>query len=152
MKINGIIKYRSVWMAIAILWVILFHATVTIDNTALSFIKEIGYGGVDIFFFASGLGCFYSLSKNSNINEFLKREVNNTQVKKKGKGGIMKFEPSDTEMKNIIEKKYLQINPKFKIYVNDLVTAKYTSKKRLKDIPNFESQIVFENQREEIKK
>ncbi len=64
----------------------------------------------------------------------------------------MKFEPSDTEMKNIIEKKCLQINPKFKIYVNDLVTAKYTSKKRLKDIPNFESQIVFENQREEIKK
>ena len=87
-----------------------------------------------------------------HINEFLKREVNNTQVKKKGKGGIMKFEPSDTEMKNIIEKKCLQINPKFKIYVNDLVTAKYTSKKRLKDIPNFESQIVFENQREEIKK
>ena len=73
MKLDKIIKYRSVWMAFAILWVILFHSMVKIPNSTLDFIKSIGYGGVDIFIFASGLGCYYSLSKDSDPNRFLKR-------------------------------------------------------------------------------
>ena len=57
----------------AIIWVVLFHSTMIIPNSIINSIKQLGYGGVDIFIFASGLGCFYSLNKNSNINEFLKR-------------------------------------------------------------------------------
>ena len=86
------------------------------------------------------------------INEFIRKEVNNKQAEKKKMGGIMKFNEFDTKMKNIIINNALKINDKFKIYINDLVTAKYTAKKRLKDIPNFEQQIIIENQREEVKK
>lgn len=73
MELSKIIKYRSVWMALAIIWVVIFHTTMIIPNSIVKFIKQIGYGGVDIFIFASGLGCYYSLNKNSDINEFLKR-------------------------------------------------------------------------------
>ena len=76
MNLEKTIKYRNIWMAIAIVWVMLFHSSLLIHNSALSFIKQIGYGGVDIFMFASGLGCFYSLSKDSNPNQFLKRRFN----------------------------------------------------------------------------
>ncbi len=38
-------------------------------------IKELGYGGVDIFIFASGIGCFYSLNKNNDIKLFFKRRL-----------------------------------------------------------------------------
>lgn len=73
MSISKIIKYRNVWMGIAIIWVIMFHSSFIINNSILRFIKYIGYGGVDIFIFASGLGCYYSLNKDSDINKFLKR-------------------------------------------------------------------------------
>ena len=73
MKLDKLIKYRSVWMALAIMWVVVFHSMMIMPNSILEFIKQIGYGGVDIFIFASGLGCYYSLSKDSNINKFLKR-------------------------------------------------------------------------------
>ena len=86
------------------------------------------------------------------INEFIRKEINNKQVEKKKMGGLMKFNEYDTKMKNIIETKALKINDKFRIYINDLVTAKYTAKKRLKDIETFEEQIIIENQREEVKK
>ena len=73
MKLNKITKYRSVWMAFAIIMIILFHSKMIMPNSVLDFIKKTGYGGVDIFIFASGLGCYYSLSKNSDINAFLKK-------------------------------------------------------------------------------
>lgn len=34
-----------------------------------------GYGGVDIFLFASGIGCYFSLDKNNNSLMFLKRRA-----------------------------------------------------------------------------
>lgn len=73
MRINNIIKYRSVWMGLAIIWIVTYHSSLIISNSLLSFIKKIGYGGVDIFIFASGIGCYYSLNKNYDINEFIKR-------------------------------------------------------------------------------
>ena len=73
MELNKIIKYRNIWMAFAIIWVILFHSSIIIHSSTLEFIKQIGYGGVDIFIFASGLGCYYSLYKNSNSYDFIKR-------------------------------------------------------------------------------
>ena len=75
MELNKMIKYRNIWMALAILWVMLFHSQAIIPNSIMDFIKQIGYGGVDIFFFASGLGCYYSLNKDSNVNEFIKRRI-----------------------------------------------------------------------------
>lgn len=62
-------------MAVAIFLVVLYHAPISINNRLISNIKMFGYGGVDIFLFASGLGCFYSFMKDENILEFLKRRL-----------------------------------------------------------------------------
>lgn len=66
------ISYRSVWMGLAIIWVMFFHFE-TFARQIFYKIFCVGYGGVDVFFFASGIGCYYSLSKNKNVLEFFKR-------------------------------------------------------------------------------
>lgn len=75
LRLKNLSKYRSQLIAIGILWVILFHArllTLPIGN----WIKLIGYGGVDICIFLSGLGIYYSVSKLScTWIEFYKRRV-----------------------------------------------------------------------------
>lgn len=77
MKISNIYKYRNIWMGFAICWVIYFHLILpikeTILGTLLLWIKQIGFGGVDIFFLASGVGCFFSYERSRNAYDFLKR-------------------------------------------------------------------------------
>lgn len=73
MKLKKTFEYRNVWMGLAILWIVWFHSGIVLPSTILTFIKSIGYGGVDIFLFASGIGCYYSLGNNSDTIEFLKR-------------------------------------------------------------------------------
>ena len=62
-------------MGFAILWVMFLHSNLSIDSELVYDFKRIGYGGVDIFMFASGLGCSYSLNKNRDILAFLKRRA-----------------------------------------------------------------------------
>ncbi len=71
---DNFFKYRNVWMFFAIIWVVLFHLPIELPSF-LSGIKTFGYGGVDIFLFASGIGCYFSLSKNSNIKQYLSRRI-----------------------------------------------------------------------------
>lgn len=73
MKIERIFNYRNVWMGLAALWIIWFHSGILLPSEALNYIKSLGYGGVDIFLFASGVGCYYSLNKESDSIHFLKR-------------------------------------------------------------------------------
>lgn len=68
-----VIRYRNCWMGFSILWVMFTHSHFGMPNAFLTFIKDIGFISVDGFLFASGLGCYYSLSKNDDILEFLKR-------------------------------------------------------------------------------
>ena len=73
MKSNEILKFRSLWMGIAILMVVYFHSYFFItffkdihSNIFVSVLKELktfSYGGTDIFLFASGIGCCFSLNK-----------------------------------------------------------------------------------------
>lgn len=75
-KINNIkevFDYRFFIMGIAMLWIMIFHAGLDFEFVFLKFIKSTGYGGVDIFLFCSGYGCFCSLEKNSNIISFIKK-------------------------------------------------------------------------------
>ena len=65
-KISDMIKYRSIWMAFAIIWIVLYHSSITFSLHFFDNIKMIGYGGTDIFLFSSGLGCYYSLHKSNN--------------------------------------------------------------------------------------
>lgn len=69
---RDILQYRSVWMGVAILWIMLFHSGLHL-GAAVTAVKAFGYGGVDIMFFASGIGCWYSLSKDGDAWRFFKR-------------------------------------------------------------------------------
>lgn len=75
MNIKKMIDYRGVWMGLAMLWIMLFHSKMAFAIPALSFFKRIGYGGVDIFLFASGVGNYYSYLKDENPLDFLKRRI-----------------------------------------------------------------------------
>ena len=78
--IELISKYRIQIMAFAALWILLFHTWIPIfENIPLvsfaeAFLKRIGYCGVDIFFFLSGMGLVYSINKTTSLKLFyLKR-------------------------------------------------------------------------------
>lgn len=83
-KINiyeSVSNYRKQLMGIAALWIIIFHFWINIfkEGSSLyiveSFIKTIGYCGVDIFLFLSGMGLVNSMEKNKNITSFYKARL-----------------------------------------------------------------------------
>ena len=70
--LTKISEFRNELMGMAILWIALFHSE--IDVGPLKMIKEAGYGGVDIFFFLSGLGLAYGwIHKRQRLGHFYKR-------------------------------------------------------------------------------
>ena len=73
-------KYRTELMGIAIIWVVLYHGNeygmiLPSSLNIVNFVLEKGRGGVDIFLLLSGLGLYYSFSKDSNIKSFYKKRV-----------------------------------------------------------------------------
>ena len=72
MTLKEVMKYRKIWMGFAILWIIFFHFGYKLPDP-LSVIQSSGYSGVDIFFFASGIGCYLSYSRDKNAAAFIKR-------------------------------------------------------------------------------
>ncbi len=75
MTIKQMIKYREIWMGIAMLSVMIYHSGIQFPIELLNKIKEIAYGGVDIFLFASGIGNYYSYTKSEAPLEFIKRRI-----------------------------------------------------------------------------
>ena len=75
MYLKDLLKYRNVWLGIAMIWIVLYHTNFGFDSELLRSIKSSGYGGVDICLFASGIGCYYSLSKDPDAAHFLKRRI-----------------------------------------------------------------------------
>lgn len=73
MKYKELSQYRNVWLGFAMLWIMLYHSGISFDALPFNAVKAPGYGGVDICLFASGMGCFTSLTKNSDILDFMKR-------------------------------------------------------------------------------
>lgn len=73
MSVKKVIGYRDVWMTFAILWTLFFHSGIWPAGEMMTNFKMIGFGGVDIFIFASGIGCFYSLEKDNDCLNFIKR-------------------------------------------------------------------------------
>lgn len=63
-------KHRSKIMALALLWIALFHSTCWFKQKSIAFIQNNGFGGVDIFLFLFSLGLFYSLKKGKNLCQF----------------------------------------------------------------------------------
>ena len=73
--------YRSALMGFAALWIYSLHVWQTISGDHLrtlwveTFIKRIGFCGVDIFLFLSGIGLTYSIEKSKNIFSFYCRRL-----------------------------------------------------------------------------
>lgn len=67
---------RSFLMGIAMLSIMLFHQGWIYGwNPFFAFFHFFGNWGVDIFFFVSGFGCYYSLNKDGDIASFYKRRL-----------------------------------------------------------------------------
>ncbi len=71
--------YRGIIMGFAALWIFAFHewqpifANIPILGVAENFLKKIGFCGVDIFFFLSGMGLTYSINKSSLPKFYFRR-------------------------------------------------------------------------------
>ena len=76
MYFKDFLCHRKVWLGFAIVWIILYHLPFALPIGVFDWVKNIGYGGVDICLFASGIGCYYSLSSNSDVGVFIKKRFN----------------------------------------------------------------------------
>ncbi len=66
-------KYRSAIMGLSICMIMFCHGTVNLSGTSgtvYSILMQFSQVGVDIFLLVSGLGCFYSLSKDNKLLSF----------------------------------------------------------------------------------
>lgn len=75
MELKKIVKYRNIWLGVAMLCIVFFHSGFVTRSTLLSAVKTFSYIGVDICVFASGLGCYFSLDKDPDAVRFLKRRI-----------------------------------------------------------------------------
>ena len=73
-------KHRSVLMGLAIIGILIFHYTedcvnyaYNLNSLVVSYKKYVGSSGVDVFLFLSGLGLYYSYTKNPNKWDFYKK-------------------------------------------------------------------------------
>lgn len=62
-------------MGFAILWVMYFHIPLKFATEIGWFTHRIGFYGVDIFLFLSGLGVYFSLMKRPNVLRFYKARL-----------------------------------------------------------------------------
>lgn len=68
-------KHRPELMGFAIICVCIFHINIDFANPILNTFKSLGYSGVDIFFFVSGYGLYYSFMRDNNLQSFYKKRI-----------------------------------------------------------------------------
>ena len=72
-------KYRGAIMGLAALWILFFHEwqmMITEPGKAAeieSYIKRVGFCGVDIFLFLSGIGLVFAIGKGSILSFYYRR-------------------------------------------------------------------------------
>jgi len=67
-------RYRDELKGLAMLWIVWFHAGLSLPGHADD-LRLLGYGGVDIFLFLMGMGLCYSLQKNADLRAYLGRRM-----------------------------------------------------------------------------
>ena len=72
---NLITRNRAALMALAILGVLLTHTNNNYGCFALNRLIVMGYGGVDVFFFLSGFGLYFSYSKKPQPLAFYRKRL-----------------------------------------------------------------------------
>ena len=75
MRFQTLFKYRKNMMAAAIVLILLYHTKGAWPEIALKRAAAYFYGGVDVFFFCSGVGCFFSYLGARDPAAFLKRRA-----------------------------------------------------------------------------
>ncbi len=74
-------RYRKAVMGVAALWILFFHAGyIHFESTPVlsaleQFIKRVGFCGVDIFLFLSGMGLVYAMEKGPSLPTFYARRI-----------------------------------------------------------------------------
>ncbi len=72
--LSNLTEYRTQLMGICAIGVILCHAVMPVNGVVLPWLVELffslGNQGVDVFFFLSGIGMYYSLQKNISLKEW----------------------------------------------------------------------------------
>ena len=68
--LSDLSKFRSSFMGFAMIWIVLYHYQI---KGLLAFPIGNGFTGVDIFMFVSGMGLYYSMTKDSNMGHFYKK-------------------------------------------------------------------------------
>ena len=66
---------RNIVMAIAILWIMLYHMHLSTGVAWLDAFLGIGYAGSDIFYFVSGIGIWFSLERSKGLMEYYKKRI-----------------------------------------------------------------------------
>jgi len=67
-------RYRDELKGFAILWVMLFHSPLALPG-ALDWVRQLGYGGVDIFLFLMGMGLYRSLQTRDDLRSYVSRRL-----------------------------------------------------------------------------
>ena len=75
MRFQTLFKYRKNMMAAAIVMILLYHTKGAWPEIALKKAAAYFYGGVDVFFFCSGVGCFFSYLGDRDPAAFLTRRA-----------------------------------------------------------------------------
>ena len=75
MRFQTLFKYRRHMMAAAIVMILLYHTKGAWPECAFKRVAGYFYGGVDVFFFCSGIGCFFSYLGDRDPAAFLKRRA-----------------------------------------------------------------------------
>ena len=73
MNWSDIYKHRSIWMAFAIILIVWWHNGAQITNRVLQILHRDSHCGVDIFMYASGIGCYFSYEKDTDVVSFMQR-------------------------------------------------------------------------------
>ena len=75
MKFNTLFRHRKQCMAAAIILIVLYHTKATWSDGPMKTVASFFYGGVDLFFFLSGIGCFFSWRRDRDPAAFLRRRA-----------------------------------------------------------------------------